>query len=454
MKPEPPGATSGLIHRVVLISTVYAVLAIIRHLIYGSGGDLAIFDQAISAASHFEAPTTAMKQPGFSIFGDHFHPIILVMVPLYWLWDNPITLLIGQSITIGIALYLFGKTALEELPRKIAWLLFLALALGIGTQGAAMYDFHEVAVGAPLAAMVGRTFVKGRYTATAWWGMSLLLMKEDAGVFVIGVAMALWFRGRRKTAVAMAVAAVAWTVLVIKVIIPFFNPLDEYFYTAAERPPLVQWMAGNLVEAFLFPAIGTATIVAMFAIYGFLGWRSPLVWTFIGSFLTRAALGNHNYITPFYHYNLLPGIFLAFAAVDQWLTYGKPTRAKLRMQIASWMVAITALLGPWVWSFVIASKDPGTGAEWAMAQVPEGSRVVADVKLTPHMTRHAVVTQLRPPHFLDGVYQPMPDVEWVIVDTQTRTFSGPGWVPAMMAELESDFEEVNTDGRWVILKRV
>lgn len=442
----------GLLVGAVLVTTVYAALAITRHLLFGSGGDLAIFDQAISAASHFQAPTTAMKQPGFSIFGDHFHPIILTMVPLYWIWDNPIMLLIGQSAAIGAGWYIFARTAQELFPGRLSLLLALGLAVGVGTQGAALYDFHEVALGAPLVAMACRAFVTDHLTASAWWGLLLLTIKEDAGVFTIGVAVALFFRGRRWTAVVLSLAAIGWTVLVIKVVIPFFNPLGEYFYSTGERPALPIWVAQNLVHGFVWPGYGTLTVALMAAAMGFLGWRSPLAWAFVGSLLTRAAIGNLNYVRPFYHYNLLPGIFLAFAALDQVVRHGVP-RWRWRERFMAWVAGLTALLGPVLWSFVIVAMDPATGARWAMDQVPNGARVVADVKLVPHLTHRTVVTQLRPPGFLDGIYQPMPDVQWVIVDTQTKTFSGPGWVPAMTDELAQTFDEVASDGRWVIWHR-
>lgn len=443
----------GLIVVTIVITVVYAALAITRHLLFGSGADLAIFDQAISSASRFEPPTTAMKQPGFSIFGDHFHPIILTMVPLYWLWDNPIMLLIGQSIAIGWGWYIFARTAQEMLPGRLTGLLGLALALNVGLQAAALYDFHELALGAPLMAMVGRTYVKDQLTACAWWGISLLLVKEDMGVFLIGVAMALWFKGRRLTGIVLTAVALAYTWLVLTVVIPFFNPLGEYYYfDGSGEHEVTTSILQNLFSAFIFPAAATITIALVFASMGFLGWRSPLIWGFVGSWVTRAAIGNPHYIVPFYQYHVLPAILLAFAALDHLLRY-QPVVDR-RRELVIKLVALGSLLaGPWLWSFVIVGMDPARGANWAMAQVPEGSRVVADVKLTPHLTRTTTVSQLRPPHFVDGIYQPMPDVEWVIVDTETRTHSGPDWVPAMMAELEEDFTQTATDGRWVILKR-
>src|SRR4051812_43723766 len=65
---------------------------------YLSGNDLGIFDQAMRAYAHFDAPTVPVKAPGFDILGDHFHPLVAILAPLYWVWDDPVMLLIAQTV--------------------------------------------------------------------------------------------------------------------------------------------------------------------------------------------------------------------------------------------------------------------------------------------------------------------------------------------------------------------
>ena len=69
-----------------------------------TGYDLGIFDQAVRAYSHFQAPIVPLKGADYNIFGDHFHPIIAVLAPLYWLWDNPHMLLIAQAVLIAASI--------------------------------------------------------------------------------------------------------------------------------------------------------------------------------------------------------------------------------------------------------------------------------------------------------------------------------------------------------------
>src|SRR6202012_4740561 len=83
---------------VVVAFTFYLVYSISRYYTYLTAGyDLGIFDQAVRAYSHFRAPVAPLKGPHYNVLGDHFHPIIAVIAPLYWIWDNPCTLLVVQA---------------------------------------------------------------------------------------------------------------------------------------------------------------------------------------------------------------------------------------------------------------------------------------------------------------------------------------------------------------------
>ncbi|MDQ1692294.1 MAG: hypothetical protein QOD87_2402, partial [Pseudonocardiales bacterium] len=84
---------------------VYALTALLRHRQFGTAGyDLGIFDQAIRRYAHFQAPIVALKGPGYNIFGDHFHPIIALAAPIYWVWDDPRALLVLQAALIAASI--------------------------------------------------------------------------------------------------------------------------------------------------------------------------------------------------------------------------------------------------------------------------------------------------------------------------------------------------------------
>ena len=82
---------------------------------YGIRYEYGIFDQAIRDYAHFRAPIVPLKGPGYNLLGDHFHPLIAVLAPLYWIWDDARMLLIAQAalwrdplFDLGIAVVVLG----------------------------------------------------------------------------------------------------------------------------------------------------------------------------------------------------------------------------------------------------------------------------------------------------------------------------------------------------------
>ena len=71
-----------------------------------------------------------LKGAGYNVLGDHFHPIIAVFAPLYWIWDSPYVLLIVQTALIAASIpvvYRFARRRTDPgcaggLRRLRAWL--------------------------------------------------------------------------------------------------------------------------------------------------------------------------------------------------------------------------------------------------------------------------------------------------------------------------------------------
>ena len=72
--------------------------------------DLGIFDQGIRSYAHFGAGISIAKGlhnfgvANFSILGDHFSPIDVLLAPLYWIYDSPCDLLIAQAVLFALAI--------------------------------------------------------------------------------------------------------------------------------------------------------------------------------------------------------------------------------------------------------------------------------------------------------------------------------------------------------------
>ena len=90
-----------------------------RHASFHTGAfDIGIFDQGVWLLSRFHDPFVTVR--GLNLFADHSSFILLLVVPLYWLWDSPVVLLVTQTLAIGLAaipLYLLARDLLGS-----AWL--------------------------------------------------------------------------------------------------------------------------------------------------------------------------------------------------------------------------------------------------------------------------------------------------------------------------------------------
>jgi uncharacterized membrane protein len=165
---------------------IYSVFSIERHNQFGTAGyDLGIFDQAVRAYSHFKAPIVPLKGMGYNIFGDHFHPIIALGAPFYWIWDDPRTLLLLQAALIAASIPAIYRFTRRRTSPGAALVMSYVYAFGWGLQTMANFNFHEVAWGVPILAYALDALDRRDDRQLIIFGLLLLLVREDMGMLVI-----------------------------------------------------------------------------------------------------------------------------------------------------------------------------------------------------------------------------------------------------------------------------
>ncbi|MDO5751122.1 MAG: DUF2079 domain-containing protein [Rothia sp. (in: high G+C Gram-positive bacteria)] len=189
----------------------------LRHWITPSW-DLAIFTQMAQSYSHFEMPIVPVKGPGFNLWGDHFHPILMLLGPVYAIFPSPMTLLVAQNFMVASAVYITVRVAQRAIELGSAarvraggeaeksWtgtltglLLGASLGLSYGVQQAVAAQFHEVAFALPfLALSLGYLMLAGRVSDSwrtryivraCWWASPLVFVKEDMGITVAAIGL-------------------------------------------------------------------------------------------------------------------------------------------------------------------------------------------------------------------------------------------------------------------------
>ena len=155
--------------------------------------DLAIFSELAKAYAHFQAPIVPVKGDGFNLLGDHFHPILILLGPIWRLFPTPLSLLITQDLLLAVSAWPLTRLAGRLTNQWVGGALGLVYVLSWGMQGAVAAQFHEIAFAMPMLAFASAAFVERRWVAVTAWSAPLVLVKEDMGltVLMIGVAVIL-----------------------------------------------------------------------------------------------------------------------------------------------------------------------------------------------------------------------------------------------------------------------
>lgn len=420
--------------------------------------DLGIFTEAAQAYSRFEAPIVPIKGPGYNLLGDHFHPLLALLGPIFRLFPSALTLLVVQDVLIAVSVLPIARFAQRLLGRGGALLVGLAYGLGWGLQGAVAAQFHEVCMAVPLLAFGGVAFVQRRWGACMAWLAPLVLVKEDLGltVFVAGLALAWRRRGEGRSGVlrslAYALFGIVAFVVTVKVLLPAMNPAGTWAYSldgaaSGAGTPTAGTTAARAIpslwDILTTPSVKLVTLLVLLAGAGVVGSASPwfalvlptLAWRFAGS--VEAYYGWDSW-----HYNAVLVPIAACSLLDvmsQWLAPEcaaaetgadsedeAPASSNRGWRVVAWVVAcvpavslaLTASALP-LWQLPSLTEDPRmAAAQGALDAVPEGVSVETDTTLLARLVPRRDV------YWAGTTGQMETPPEYVVIDARSYAWGG------------------------------
>lgn len=201
----------------------FSVLSVAVHDGFGTPPyDMALFDQGIWLLSRFHAPFVTVM--GRNLFGDHTAFILLLAVPLYWIYPHAQALLVLQSCLLAAAaipIYLLARRLLGGGARGTVLGTCLAgvYLLNPALQNGNLEQFHPEAflVLAMALALYAAVVWKPRLLVGA--AVAALLCKQDSALLVIPLGLWVAWRRDRKLGLAIAAGAAAWMAVAFLVII-------------------------------------------------------------------------------------------------------------------------------------------------------------------------------------------------------------------------------------------
>jgi uncharacterized membrane protein len=399
---------------VVLLAVSMAMYSVVRYNTFAAGLDLSLFDQAIWHYSHFQAPMSTIK--GFDLLGDHFHPTLALLAPLYWIWSDPRMLLSAAGLLVAASIVPVFIFARARLGRLESYLIAFAYGVFWGLQIGAGYEFHEVELGPLLIALAILLADRERW---GWFYLVIALtlgVKEDMGVFVAFFGVYLlarreWWRG-----LALIAIGVGWYELATRVWIPDLNPTHTYgYWTYGELGKNLPSAVWSLIKApwrlftiGLSPSIKVHTLLYLFAPFAFLSfcsrWFILAIPLLAERFLsTRSALWDTSFM---YSMTIAPVLACSaaqgLANLRRWL----PPRFQGSTRLLAPAAAAVSLLCTFTISYStfrilirssfyrVTSTERAAAA--AVAHVPPGVPVIANDALLTHLMHRRSAGEITP----------------------------------------------------------
>jgi uncharacterized membrane protein len=416
----------------VAVFSFYCVYAVSRQAtMLTSGYDLGIFDQAVRQYARFHAPLVALKGYDYNIFADHFHPIIAILAPLYWIWDTPYVLLVTQAVLIAASVPIVFDFTQRRLPRGASLVIAFAYGFGWPIQTLVAFDFHEIAFAVPLLAGAVNALDKGRDRTLVVCAVLLLLTREDMGVLVVILGLFRLTRAPRRVGWILVGSGVAGSLLAIAVIIPAVSPSGHFSYWtfSALGPDVPSAMhtvltrPWHVVDLFFTPAIKMKTLAYLFLPVALLSLRSRYIFLAVPLLAERFLNSRSQLWTTEFHYNVLPWLVLVLAMVDGADRLGVWRWRPSRYLLLGWLTVVPIALTNWpgplpnlTWQMLDGAAfrlSPTRQANRAALQmIPRNVCVWAPDRVVPQLTYLDRVT-------IPGLGGPGPD--FVLLDMDQKS---------------------------------
>ncbi|MEV6395775.1 DUF2079 domain-containing protein [Streptomyces sp. NPDC051907] len=413
--------------------------------------DLGIFEQAVRAYAHLQAPVADLKGPGALVLGDHFSPVTALLAPAYRLFPSPVTLLVAQAALFALSAIPVTRAATRLLGRAPGLAIGVGYGLSWGVQRAVDFDFHEIAFAVPLIAFSLEAILRQRWRTALFCALPLVLVKEDLGVTVAALAVIVALRARRVSprtvpyAIGAAAFGVAATLLTLTVLIPAFNTTGAYDYWTKVGGDSTLTAAVD-VKLFTLAWLLIPTT-------GLLALRSPLLLAAAPTLGWRFLSADDHYWSTEWHYSAVLMPVLALALVDAVDISRRSPRMWLRAYairlpacVATAAVALTTTLplSALTESATYRKSAQVRQAEALLDGIPDDATVEANIGPISRLTSRCRV------FWITGAEGETPD--FIALDNRDGQYRNPvGY--AKHLHPDARYSVAGTGGGYIVLKR-
>ena len=386
----------------IAISTLILFLASsVRHALFQSSFDLAIFDNAIYLISQGQQPFVTFR--GLHILGDHAAWIIYPLALLYKIYPDIHWLFFIQALSLAIGAlplwYLSRATGLKFSQSKtivLAYLLYPAIF------NVNLFDFHPEVIAVP--AIFGAILAVKR-DCLGWFVAAIVLILSCKAVLALTViGMGVWLlvfsKSRYSYGIIALILGCGWFAIATQLIIPAFSggeaaAVDRYGYLGDSVLDIAKNMIikPNLVLGKVFSLDSLAYLLLL---------TIPLWWGLSPLHLTSlvpatpillinllsqsSAQRNlvHQYSLP-----IIPWLFLSvIMAINS-----KHVWLKSQRNILIWSAVVFLALAKYGYfgSIYLQTLDTWSATRQAIAQIDSRGGVLTTTDIAPHLTHRPLL---------------------------------------------------------------
>lgn len=226
----------GILILIYIITLV--TLSISRHDAFASRFDLSNMDQTLyyTLNGHF----FQLRQPDefVSRFSIHADLILVLLSPLYLIWDDVRMLIASESVFLGVGAlptFLIAKRLLRS--KFVALIVSAVYLLNPGMQWTDIYDFHGVSLAIPFLLFA---FYFALVKNWRWYWVFIVLAlttKENISLIVAmyGFFVLLYFKNRFHGFITIVIG-LTWFITMVTIVMPYFTPSGNLWSLEGVNP--------------------------------------------------------------------------------------------------------------------------------------------------------------------------------------------------------------------------
>lgn len=361
----------------------------------------------------------------------HADPILVLLAPFWMLAPSPLTLAAVQIAACALgALPVFWLARRHLGSETAAGLSALSYLSYPWLAWTALDAMHPVTLAVPLLLYAIWFLDSHRVWAFAACAVLVAASGELMGLPLAGLGLWYWrARGRRRAGLVIAAAGLGWSLIAIKIVVPYFQGGDSPFYAYYES--VGGSPEGVLRTLLTDPAKIVSALVTGVDVAYVVALAVPLALMFLlapglaACAVPQLAANGLSSITaaidPRSHHVSAIVPFLIAGSVFGVARLPAARRVQAAAAVLVLCVGTSLALGPWpglpardrLWPDGIPSADNVEALRMAVARVPEGVSVAATNKAGSHLSARRRFYSI----------PRVENAEWVVIDTEDP------WVP-------------------------